>query len=229
MPTGGSYILSGIQADWRCLSIIGNHHLKHLYHASWLWHRWSSTLCNWLSGTGYHRSFPTAHSKIHFLPSKYQTSMSCYWVCVDSREESNEASSDWAYGQPSSGSREQATLRINKIDKEFDECMRNAEGKCWQIKSGRIPFSPEAALLLKRTQVYQSLLKYQDGRIKNRGNLKQAAWRCGIEDTISISQGEIKACLRTCIKKCEHYWMHGQSYRWTHLQSCLAAPKKKED
>jgi hypothetical protein len=77
--------------------------------------------------------------------------------------------------------------------------------------------------------VYCSLLKYQAGRIKNRGNIQQAAWHCWIEDAMSISQGEIKAHLRTCIKRYEHYRKHGQSYRWKHLQSFLAAAKEKED
>ncbi len=45
--------------------------------------------------------------------------------------------------------RGEATRCINKIDKEFGEYMHHAERKCWQIKSGRIPFSPEAALWLK--------------------------------------------------------------------------------
>ncbi len=107
--------------------------------------------------------------------------------------------------------------------------MHHAERKYQQIKSGRTPFSPEAALLLKQTQVYQSLLKYHAGRIKNRGNLKQATWRCGIEDAISISQGEIKARLRTCIKSCDHFQKHGQLYRQQHLQQHLAATKEKED
>ncbi len=129
----------------------------------------------------------------------------------------------------SSGSQEQATLRINKIDKEFGDYMQHAERKCRRIKSGRIPFSPEATLWIKQTQVYQSLLKYQAGRIKNRGNLKQAAWRYGIEDAMSISQGEIKVRLRTCIQRCEHYREHGPSFRSKHLNSCLVAAMEKED
>jgi hypothetical protein len=53
--------------------------------------------------------------------------------------------------------------------------MRNAEKKSKKIKSGQIPFLPEASVWIKRTQVYRSLLKYQDGRIRNRGNLKRSA------------------------------------------------------
>jgi hypothetical protein len=130
----------------------------------------------------------------------------------------------------SSGSWEEATLRINKIDKEFGDYMRHAERKCRSIKSGsRIPFSLEAALWIKGTQVYQSLLKYQAGRIKNRGNLKQATQCCVIEDAMSISQEEIKVCLRKCIKRCKHYRKHGQLYGWKHQNSCLVAAKEKED
>jgi hypothetical protein len=105
----------------------------------------------------------------------------------------------------------------------------SAKRKCWRIKTGRIPFSPEAALWLKQTQVYQSLLKYHAGRIKNRGDLKQAAWRCRIEDAVFISQGEINARLRTCIERCKHFQNHGQSYRQKHLQRNLAAAKEKDD
>jgi hypothetical protein len=57
--------------------------------------------------------------------------------------------------------------------------MLNAEKKCRRIKSGRIPFSPEAALWIWRTQVYRSLIRYHDGLMQNRGNLKrtlEAMW-----------------------------------------------------
>jgi hypothetical protein len=72
-------------------------------------------------------------------------------------------------------------------------------------------------------------MKYHARRIKNRGNLKQAAWCCRIEDAISISQGEINACLRTCIERCEHFQKHRQSYRRKHLQHCLTAAKEKDN
>jgi hypothetical protein len=74
-----------------------------------------------------------------------------------------------------SKSRALARRQLNKLDKELGQYMRYAEKKCPKIKSGRIPFSPEASLWICRTQVYQSLLKYHAGRIKNQGNLKQAA------------------------------------------------------
>ncbi len=60
---------------------------------------------------------------------------------------------------------------VNKLDWESMALMTNAEKRCRKIKSGRIPFSPEAALWIRRTQVFRSILPYHKGRIKNQGNL----------------------------------------------------------
>jgi hypothetical protein len=45
-----------------------------------------------------------------------------------------------------SKSKASAIKRLNKVDKELGQYMRYAEKKCRKIKSGRIPFSPEASL-----------------------------------------------------------------------------------
>jgi hypothetical protein len=100
---------------------------------------------------------------------------------------------------------------------------------CQWIKSGRIPFLPKASLWIKQTQVYRSLLKYHAGKIRNRGNLKQAAQHCKIQDAMSISIKEIMARLSTCINMCDHFRKHRQSYRRRHLQQRLSAAKEKED
>ncbi len=61
--------------------------------------------------------------------------------------------------------RKSVQRELNKIDRQSKDLMLNAEKKCRRIKSGRIPFSPEAALWIRRTQVYRSLLRYNDGLI----------------------------------------------------------------
>jgi hypothetical protein len=61
---------------------------------------------------------------------------------------------------------------LNKLDNLSKDLMVKAEKKCCRIKSGRILFSPEAALWIRRTQVYRLLLRYHQGLICNRGNLK---------------------------------------------------------
>jgi hypothetical protein len=58
---------------------------------------------------------------------------------------------------------------LNKIDRQSKDLMLNAEKKCRRIKSGRIPFSPEAALWIRRSQVYRLLIQYHDRLIRNRG------------------------------------------------------------
>jgi hypothetical protein len=86
-----------------------------------------------------------------------------------------------------------------------------------------------ASMWIKQTQVYQSLLKYHNGRIRNRGNLKRSARRCGIIGSMSILQEEMNELLNACIKQCNHFRKHGMSYRRKHLQQRLTAAREKED
>jgi hypothetical protein len=122
-----------------------------------------------------------------------------------------------------------AIKRLNKVDKELGEYMRYAERKCRKIKSGRIPFSPEASLWIRRTQVYRSLLKYHAGRIKNRGNLKRAARRCQITDAMSLPIEEILLRLKACVDQCDHFRRNGKYYQRKDLYRRLETAKERED
>ena len=62
--------------------------------------------------------------------------------------------------------------RLDSIDTEAKQFMVHAEKKCRRIKSGRIPFSPDSAIWIRRGQVYRSLLRFHAKKIRNRGNLK---------------------------------------------------------
>ena len=57
---------------------------------------------------------------------------------------------------------------LNKLDKQSKEIILIAEKKCHCIKSGRIPFLPEAALWICRTQVYWSLLNTTVDKFKTK-------------------------------------------------------------
>ncbi len=118
---------------------------------------------------------------------------------------------------------------LNKLDRQTRELMVDAEKRCRRIKSGRIPFSPEAAIWIRRTQVYRSLLQYHDGKIRNRGNLKRTACRCGIEKCFQLSGDDIVMRLKTCLEQCDHFRRNGQEYRRKHLADCLLKAKEKED
>jgi hypothetical protein len=107
--------------------------------------------------------------------------------------------------------------------------MTNAEKKCRRIKSGRIPFSPESSLWIRRTQVYRLLIRYHLGLICNVGNLKRAARRCGISKCLSLSLEEIWLRLDVCIDKCSYFRKQSQYYRRKHLYKRLQDAKDEEN
>jgi hypothetical protein len=71
--------------------------------------------------------------------------------------------------------REVVKARVDKIDKETKQLRKRAEKKCRKLKSGRIPFSLEASIWIRRKQVYELLLRYKRGKIRNRSNLRRTA------------------------------------------------------
>ncbi len=121
------------------------------------------------------------------------------------------------------------THRLNRLDRELGNYMRFAKKRCRKLQSGHIPFSPESSLWICWTQVYQSLLNYHAGRIRNRGNLNRSAQQCNIVDAFSISIEEIYYRLKACSKMCDYYWKHGHYYRRKHLYSQLDAARERED
>jgi len=78
--------------------------------------------------------------------------------------------------------------RLEAIDEEGLQYKRHAEKKCRKIKSGRIPFSPEASVWIRHRQVYQSLIWYKRGEIRNKSNLRWTAQRCGIKQPLQLSR-----------------------------------------
>ncbi len=125
-------------------------------------------------------------------------------------------------------SKREFRCRVNKIDHKSKELMKHAEKVCRWIKSGRIPFSPEAALWIRCAQVYRLLLRYHLGLIRNRGNLKQRASRCGISNCLSIPIPEVRMRLRAATKHCNFYRKHGKYYWTKHLYQCLASTKEAQ-
>jgi hypothetical protein len=107
--------------------------------------------------------------------------------------------------------------------------MKHCEKGCRKIKSGRIPFSPEASVWIRRKQVYESLLRYRDGKIRNRSNLRRTAQRCGIKRPLKLTRAEIKERLKVCEEQCDYIRKHGHRYRKRHLKNCLSAARAKGD
>jgi hypothetical protein len=118
-------------------------------------------------------------------------------------------------------SAEEMAQKVIIINEEGKAYMRRAEKICRKIKCCCIPFLLEASIWICRIQVYYLLLQYHKGKIKNRGNLKQAARRCIIPNPLSLSIQEIKLRLEACKRECVFY----QEHRLTVLP---ATPQKKE-
>jgi hypothetical protein len=118
--------------------------------------------------------------------------------------------------------------QINKIDRESKELMKHAEKVCRQIKSGQIPFSPEAALWIRHALVYRSLLPYHLGLIRNRGNLKRRVRQCEILNCLSIPVPELCLRLRAVTKHCNFYQKNGKCYQTKHLYKCLANAREAQ-
>ncbi len=88
---------------------------------------------------------------------------------------------------------------------------------------------PEAAIWIRRVQVYKSLLRYHKGKLKNRGNLKRAARQCNILNPLSMSLQEIAVRLKECKRECLFYHKHGKRYRWRHLEKRKQAVLEEEN
>ncbi len=86
---------------------------------------------------------------------------------------------------------------INNINREGRDYMRQAEKLCRKIKCCRIPYSPEAAIWIRRSQVYYSIIRWHEEKIRNKGNLKRAARRCNIQNPLGMSMA--KVLLRVCV------------------------------
>ncbi len=118
---------------------------------------------------------------------------------------------------------------LDQIDKESADYMRHAEKRCQKIKSGTIPFSPEAAIWIRRMQVYRSLLSNVRGKPGNKGNLRRSAHRAGIERPFSLTEVDIIARMQVCRQHCDYYRIHGREYRRRHLNNRLTLAREKED
>ncbi len=119
--------------------------------------------------------------------------------------------------------------RVIIIDKEGKTYMQHAEKICRKIKCCQIPFLPEASIWIQQVQVYYLLLRFHQGKIKNRRNLKRAARRCNIPNPLGLTIAEILARLETCKKECAFYQEHGQCFRRKHLNNLLRIAQEQED
>ena len=94
--------------------------------------------------------------------------------------------------QEAGGTSDQIKASLDSIDNVTSQCMRFAERRCRKLKSGKIAFSPEAAMWIKCTLCYRALLRYWAGKIRNKSNLNRQAKWCNIPNPFSLSVDQIK-------------------------------------
>ena len=114
-----------------------------------------------------------------------------YTETVEEKILEHQLNSKLVQAQKTSQTVQELRERVDKIDRDSKQYMLHAEKTCRKMKSGRIPFSPEAAVWIRRRQAYESLLKLKAGRIRNKSNCKRAAIRCGIKHPLSLKRREL--------------------------------------
>eukprot|EP00956_Cyclotella_meneghiniana_P029293 scaffold70426_cov59-Cyclotella_meneghiniana.AAC.4 len=119
--------------------------------------------------------------------------------------------------------------KLDKIDEMSRDFMLNAERRSRKLRNGKIPFSPEASIWIKRLQFYRSLLRYWAGKVRNRGNLKRTARRCNIANAFQLTLEEIEARMAECKEQCKHFEIHGDKYRTKHLKKRLEVAQANSD
>ena len=73
------------------------------------------------------------------------------------------------------------------------------------------------------------MLRLHADKIRNVGNLKRAARRCGIDEPMNKSLEEIRARLKVCKTKCNFFKKHGNKHRRKHLKSRLEQARQRKD
>jgi hypothetical protein len=169
MPTGWSNILPRIKTNQWSVGDIRYLSMQCGNHASGLWKRRPLLICHPLLRGGHDRYLPSEGHMPHITATDYKIPRvaAAYARILEGKVLYHRLIERMGAAHWKSKSRALARRHLNKLDKELGQYMRYAEKKCCKIKSGWIPFSPEASLWICRTQVYQSFLRLHAGWIKN--------------------------------------------------------------
>lgn len=172
---------------------------------------------------------PIKHPKARRLSSKIPRAKANYTKTLERNLAKHRLTEKMMEAHKADLSPEKLKEILDRIDKMSRELMVNAEKKCRKLKNGKIPYSPEAAIWIKRLQVYRQLLRYWAGKVKNRGNLKRSARCCNIENAFLLTLEEIETRMEECKEKCKHFEIYGQSYQTKHLKKRLQVAQVNGD
>ncbi len=110
-------------------------------------------------------------------------------------------------------SKEEVQTKITNIDRDSLQYMKHVAKKSRKLKSGRICFSPESVIWIKKEQIYNLLVEYSLGHNKNRENLKRAVRKQGIKNPFQISMAELKTRLEVCAERNNYFRKNRHRYQ----------------
>jgi hypothetical protein len=127
-------------------------------------------------------------------------------------------------------SREEVERHHNKIDEEVVQHQRGSEKKCNKFYDGKIEFSPEVGIVVRRGRLYKRILDFKHGRPMNLRTLKDACKKQSVLFPSQLTIGEVKDHITICQARLKELEKTAPQDRERHLQSCyvVARDKKRE-
>ena len=154
-----------------------------------LWGRRSSPLCPWIPHIFHDWINATTiiRSGAKRLDTKIPSTKDNYNNVLENLVLSHFITERMVAGHNASSSVLIVKERIDIIDQEGSQYRHHAKRKCLRIKSGRVPFSSDSFIWIRRCQVYCSIIRHHARDIMKWSNLKRSSWRCGIGGPFQLS------------------------------------------
>jgi hypothetical protein len=93
---------------------------------------------------------------------------------------------------------------IIKLYKQISEIRVHSEKNCWKILRPELDFSPTIQMWYDRIYAYLQLIRMQEGKAKNVGNIHRCARRQHIANPDQLTMDELKDGLQlACIRKAD--------------------------
>jgi hypothetical protein len=77
--------------------------------------------------------------------------------------------------------------------------------------------------------VYYSIIRWHEGKIQNKGNLKRAARRCNIQNLLGMSMTEVLLRVEECKQECKFYQEYGRRFQNKHLAERMQLAQERND
>ena len=117
--------------------------------------------------------------------------------------------------------------RHNQWDYKWGQLMRAAEKDCTKAYNTMVEFSPEINLLIQRRSTLRWILRYQDGKVPDTGNLVRAAKAHQLDRPLELSRNEVQQRLHAVIQQLHDKKKVAPSLRHAHLIQCLQQAQRE--